>query len=69
MVAVPFDMPVTIPVLNPMVTFGSVQVHSPPAEASLRVTDPLTHTCVIPVIGPGSGFTVTFTIAGHDANV
>jgi hypothetical protein len=60
MVAVPMDMPVTIPVEDPMVaTPGALLLQLPPAVASARVVVEPTQVFSVPVIGAGVATTVT----------
>jgi len=59
-VAVPADMPPTVPFAAPTVpTAVLLLVQAPPADASLRVVVAPAQTVVTPVIDAGSGLTVT----------
>jgi hypothetical protein len=59
MVAVPIDMPVTIPVANPTsATEGLLLLQVPPPVASLKVMLPPRHTVALPVTGEGNGSTI-----------
>lgn len=62
-VAVPVDMPVTIPV-DPTVMTASDVLHVPPPLASFKLQLPPTQIGEFPVIGR-IVFTVTTTIAEH----
>ena len=68
MVAMPADMPQTVPaggVLND--TAAPVLLHVPPGVASAnKVHDPA-HTCVAPVIAAGSGLTVIVVVVEQPA--
>lgn len=64
MVAVPADMPVTTPVVAPIVaTPGLLLLHVEVPEASVRVEVEPTHNVVVPDIADGSGLTVTVAVA------
>jgi hypothetical protein len=58
---VPASKPLTSPPVLTVATVGVVLLHTPDAVAQLNVTDPPTHTVVVPVRGNtvGSGTTVT----------
>ena len=57
-------MPVTTPVEGPIVAIAVVLLlQVPPPVASLKVVVKPAQTLVFPVIGDGSGLTVTTTIA------
>ena len=58
-VSVPAAIPVTIPVVNPTVALVLLQFQLPPVTASLSSVVAPIHTFPAPVIGYGSGFTVT----------
>lgn len=67
MVLSPGDTPVTIPADVTVATDVLLLLHVPPVVASLsRVVRP-THIDVTPVIDAGGIFTVTNTVAVHDA--
>ena len=60
MFVVPAAMPVTSPVLRPIVAASVLLlVQSPPAVASDKVVVSPAHTVSVPVITAGNGFTVT----------
>jgi hypothetical protein len=62
-VVVPVVTPVTIPVNDPIVATDVVLLaHVPPIEASVSVIVAPTHTAPGPLIGTGSGLTVTITV-------
>lgn len=59
MTAVPGEIPVTMPVLKPIISIvGLLLLHIPPAVISLSVVDAPGHIVVLPVIVAGTGFTV-----------
>jgi hypothetical protein len=63
MVAVPADIPVTTPVVAPMVAIaGLLLLQVAPTVVVLNVVVLPTHTLVVPVIGPGNGLTVTVAV-------
>ena len=62
MVAVPAATPVSTPAVPMVATPVAVLLQALPPEVSLRVVVFPAHTCGIPVIGPGMGITVTYTI-------
>lgn len=58
--AVPVEMPVTIPVNAPTEAIeGSLLFHEPPARLFEKVVELPSHTTGMPVIAPGTGNTVT----------
>jgi hypothetical protein len=63
MVVVPPDAPYSTPDPEIVPTAGVLLLHTPPAEALLRVVVWNSHTVVAPVIGDGSPFTVTTAVA------
>jgi hypothetical protein len=69
-VAVPFEMPVTIPVAAPIVaTAGVVLLHTPPVDAELSVSGVPVQTMLLPLIAEGvagAAITVTTAVAGPD---
>ena len=66
MVAVPGDMPDTIPVPAPTPAMpGALLVHVPPAVPSTKVIVPPVHTDDEPEIGEGVRFTVMGSNALH----
>ena len=61
---VPPDIPVTVPLAEPIVAAaGLLELHVPEPVASLRVIVSPVHTGVLLVIAPGSGSTVTVVTA------
>ncbi len=66
MVTIPVDTPVTTPETDPTIAMPvDDELHEPPPTASLNViVDPM-HTCVLPVIAPGRGFTVAVVVVIH----
>ena len=66
MLEVPPAIPVTTPVLEPIVaTPPELLVQVPPPVASVNVVVSPTQTFVVPVIATGSGFTVTTIVEKH----
>ena len=66
MVAVPADMPVTIPVLRPTVAIVvELLVQVPPMDGSLNVVVAPMHIVAIPVIGGGGEVTVTVVVVAQ----
>ena len=59
MSVVPPAIPVTIPVVEPIVPTAAVLLLHVPAEASVSVVVLPTQTVFVPLIEPGNGFTVT----------
>ena len=65
-VAVPVNIPVTMPEVEPIVaTAGLLLVQVPPNTASLNTVVCPTHTPVLPMIGVGTGVTVIVLVAAH----
>jgi len=65
MAAVPAVMPEIVPVAVSIVAIAvCVLLQEPPLVASLRAVLFPAHTCIVPVIAGGSGFTVTTPVAG-----
>ena len=65
-VVIPAATPVTTPVPEPTVAIpGDPELHVPPPEGSLKAVVAPVHTVATPVIGAGSGLTVTNTVAMH----
>jgi hypothetical protein len=61
MPVVPARIPVTTPLITPTVpTVGTLLAHAPPGVALASVVVEPSHTCNVPVILAGSGFTVTW---------
>ena len=64
MIAVPAAMPVTVPVDEPIMAIPvAAEDQVPPPAASVNVMVPVTHTVLVPPIGPGPKFTVTIVEA------
>lgn len=59
----PAVIPVTIPLPLTVATDVGAQLHAPPARELLSVIVLPAHTGILPAIGPGTGFTVTITVA------
>jgi hypothetical protein len=65
-VLVPGATPVTTPVDDPMIAAaGLLLTHVPPVVVMVSTVEPAGHTCSVPPIAPGSGFTVTTFVAVH----
>jgi hypothetical protein len=65
-VAVPTEMPETVPLVAPAVaTEVLLLLQVPPVVASLKTVDAPTHIIVVPVIGNGLGPTVTVVVTMH----
>ncbi len=65
--AVPGDMPVTMPVNDPIAAVAAPVLHVPPIVPLLRVVIEPAQTLARPVIAAGSGFTVTTLATTHPA--
>lgn len=64
MVTAPADIPVTIPVSEPIVAFAiELLVHTPPGEASVNVVVEPSHTLTGPAGFMGKGLAFTVTVA------
>jgi hypothetical protein len=59
---VPFDIPVTLPVVPTVATLGVALTHVPPAGAELRAITPPTHIAELPVMTEGRLFTVILLV-------
>ena len=68
MVAVPGDIPATIPVAEPTPTVRSELLHTPPPVPYNVVVKP-TQTLAIPIIGVGDAYTVTILVTVHPVSV
>ena len=65
-VAVPESTPLTWPVAGLTVAIaGALLVQVPPGTLLPSVVVPPTHTCGVPLISPGKGFTVSTAVALH----
>ena len=62
MVAVPAELPVTIPAVPTEATEELLLVHEPPVVVLLSVVVLPVHTVAVPVIVPADGVLVTVTI-------
>ena len=65
MVVVPGMIPRTVPVDEIVATRVSVEPHTPPLNASVKLIVVLIHNVDAPLIAGGTGFTVTTAIAGQ----
>ena len=63
-VAIPAEIPATIPDEEPMLTSPAPPLHVPPPASVNVIVDP-THTVAAPVIADGNGFTVTVAVRLH----
>lgn len=63
MVAVPADIPATIPVGPTVATDALLLFHIPPGVALLNAAEAPTHTVGVPVILPGVAITFTVAVA------
>src|SRR5580704_16052956 len=62
-VVVPGATPVTIPVAEPTVAIAGLLLTHVPPPASVSVIVAAGHTCSVPLIAVGNGFTVTVIVA------
>ena len=66
MVAVPPEIPLTTPVEEPTIATGVLPLlHTPPIVALVRMVLSEGHTSKVPVMGKGSGPTVTWVVAAQ----
>ena len=65
-VVVPVNTPANIPVVEPIVAMAVLpESHVPPPVVVVSVVEPAGHTCMVPVMDVGSGFTVNVAVAAQ----